>query len=161
MAAAVIALVVRLLATRIPGLDVPALARLAPWMPFAMRIHLAVSLIGLLSLGYYLSPAMDLHADLAGILLAAVMAVVAVGMVTGRHARSAAWLLVAAGPLGMLEFGVSPVLQRVDMLGPALFVAVAGPGRWSADYEAGAESDPDAVTLERAAWLLRWRLAWR
>ena len=155
LGAVVIALVVRLVASRFAGVDVLALGRLVPWMPFAMRIHLAVSLIGLLSLGYYLSPAMDLHADVAGILLAAVMVVVALGMVTGRHARAAAWLLVAAGPLGMLEFGISPVLQRVDMLGPALFVAVAGPGRWSADYEADTESDPDGAALARAAWLLR------
>ena len=39
------------------------LARMAPFMPFAVRLHLAVSLIGLLSLGFYLSPAMDLQAD--------------------------------------------------------------------------------------------------
>ena len=155
LAAVVISVVVRLIARRVPGVDVHGLGRLAPWMPFAMRIHLAVSLIGLLSLGYYLSPAMDLHADVAGILLAAVMVVVAVGMVTGRHARAAAWLLVAAGPLGMLEFGVSPVLQRVDMLGPALFVAVAGPGRWSADHEVGGEADSGDDAHERAVWLLR------
>jgi hypothetical protein len=155
VAALAITAAVRLAAARFPGVDVPALGRLAPWMPFALRMHLTVSLVGLLSLGYYLSPAMDLHADVAGILLGAVMVVVAVGMVTGRHARAAGWLLVAAGPLGMLEFGVSPVLQRVDMLGPALFVAVAGPGRWSADHEAGEEAEPDDAALQRALWLLR------
>jgi len=36
---------IRLLAKRWPGVDVPALARLAPYMPFAIRIHLAVSLL--------------------------------------------------------------------------------------------------------------------
>ena len=36
---------VRVLAKRRPGVDVPALARLAPYMPFAIRIHLAVSLL--------------------------------------------------------------------------------------------------------------------
>ena len=154
-AALVLTVAVRLLATRFPGVDVPALARLAPWVPFAMRIHLAVSLISLLSLGFYISPAMALQADVAGILLGAVMVVVAFGMVTGRHARAAGWLLVAAGPVGMLEFGVSPVLQRVDLLGPALFVAIAGPGRWSADHELGVESEPGDVALERAVWLLR------
>lgn len=50
---------VRLLAKRMPGVDIPALGRRAPYMPFAIRIHLAVSLLGLLSLGYFLSPAMD------------------------------------------------------------------------------------------------------
>jgi len=79
-----------------------------------VRIHLAVSLVGLLSLGFYLSPAMDLHADAAGLLLGAVMGVVAFGMVTGWRGRAAAALLVLAGPIGMLEFGVSPVIPRVE-----------------------------------------------
>jgi hypothetical protein len=42
---------VRLAARRFPGIDVPWLARLGPWMPFAIRLHLAVSLLGLLSMG--------------------------------------------------------------------------------------------------------------
>ena len=66
-AALVLTLAVRLLGSRYPGVDIPFIGRMAPWMPFAVRMHLAVSLIGLLSLGYYLSPAMDLEADLAGI----------------------------------------------------------------------------------------------
>src|SRR5688572_30223755 len=54
---------VRLLARWWPGADIPWLGGLASFMPFAMRIHLAVSLVGLLSLGVYLSPAMDLQFD--------------------------------------------------------------------------------------------------
>ena len=130
-----VTLLVRLASRRWPGVDVPALARLAPFMPFAVRLHLSVSLLGLLSLGFYLSPAMPLQGDLPGVLLGAVMVLVTVGMATGFLARPAAWLLVAAGPLGMLEFGVSPVLQRIDVLGLAVFVLLAGPGRWSADFE--------------------------
>jgi hypothetical protein len=140
---------VRVIASFRDGVDVPFLAQLAPFMPFAIRLHLAVSLIGLLSLGFYLSPAMDLQADLAGILLGAVMVVTAIGMATGWHARKAAWLLIAAGPIGMLEFGVWPVLQRIDLLGLALFVLIIGPGRWSADAERGAATTqlalPDAA----------------
>src|SRR5688572_18262285 len=150
-AAVAATLAVRLLATWRDGIDVPFLARMAPWMPFAIRIHLAVSLIGLLSLGFYLSPAMDLKADVAGIVLGAVMVVVAVGMATGWHARPAAWLLIAAGPIGMLEFGVWPVLQRIDLLGLAIFVLAAGPGRWSADLELGRARD---FTLREAAWAI-------
>jgi len=137
VAAVVLTVGVRLLARWRGGVDVPFLARLAPYMPFAIRLHLAVSLVGLLSLGFYLSPAMDLKADGAGILLGAVMAVVAILMATGWHTRTAAWLLVAAGPIGMLEFGVWDVLQRVDLLGLAVFVLILGPGRWSADAERG------------------------
>ena len=154
-AAVVVTLVVRILAKAWPGVDVPFLARMAPWMPFAIRMHLAVSLVGLLSLGVYLSPAMDLEADVAGILLGAVMAVVAIGMATGWHTRAAAWLLIAAGPIGMLEFGVWPVLQRVDLLGLAVFVLLAGPGRWSADLELGREREGSVPDLARAVWALR------
>ena len=154
-AAVLVTVAVRLLARVRPGVDVPVLARMAPFMPFAVRLHLAVSLISLVSLGYYLSPAMDLEADLAGILLGAVMVIVAVTMVIGFRVRAAAWLLVAAGPLGMLEFGVSPVLQRIDMLGPALFLLFAGAGRWSADFELGRVRDPSPEAIERAVFSLR------
>ena len=50
------------------------------------------------------------------------MAVVAITMATGWHARWGAALLIAAGPLGMLEFGIWPVLQRIDLLGLAVYV---------------------------------------
>jgi hypothetical protein len=154
-AAVAVTLAVRLLSRRFNGIDVPWLGRLAPWMPFAVRMHLAVSLVGLLSLGVYLSPAMDLQADVAGVLLGATMALVAIGMATGYETRKAAWLLIAAGPLGMLEFGVWPVVQRIDVLGLAIFVLVAGPGRWSADQERGATPDPDPERLARAIWALK------
>jgi hypothetical protein len=154
-AAVGVALLVRIASRWWPGLDVPVLGRLAPYMPFAVRIHLAVSLLGLLSLGYYLAPSMDLHADVAGILLGAVMVVVTIGMATGWHARSAAALLVLAGPVGMLEFGFWPVLQRVDMLGLAIFVLITGPGRWSADFEQGRARDMTAPEATRGIWALK------
>jgi hypothetical protein len=124
-------------------------------MPFAIRLHLAVSLIGLLSMGDYLSPDMDLPVTPAGIVLGGVMAVVAIGMATGWHARRAALLLIAAGPLGMAMFGVSPVLQRIDLLGLAVFVLLAGAGRWSADFEQGRTADPSVLGATRAVWALR------
>lgn len=133
----------------------PLLARIVPWIPFALRIHLAVALIGLLSLGVYLSPAMDLHTDVPGILLGAQMALVAISMVTGYRVREGALLLILLGPLGMLEFGVWPVLARVDMLGLALFLLASGPGRWSADNELGRAGEPSSDDLARAIWLLR------
>ena len=154
-AAVAITIAVRLLARVRDGVDVPFLGRMWPFMPFAIRMHLAVSLIGLLSLGVYLSPAMDLEADLTGILLGAVMALVAIGMATGWHTREAAILLIAAGPLGMLEFGVLDVLQRIDLLGLAIFVLVAGPGRWSADHELGRARDLDAVGAAHGVFALR------
>lgn len=154
-AAVLVALAVRLLARVRDGVDVPFLGRMAPFMPFAVRIHLAVSLIGLLSLGFYLSPAMDLQADVAGIALGAVMVIVAVCMATGWNARPAAWLLVAAGPLGMIEFGFWPVVQRIDLLGLAVYVLIAGPGRWSADHELGRAAEPSLAAVVQSVWTLR------
>jgi uncharacterized membrane protein YphA (DoxX/SURF4 family) len=55
----------------------------------------------------------------------------------------------------MLEFGVWEVLQRVDMLGPALFVAIAGPGRWSADHELGRAREPTREQIALAVWALK------
>ena len=154
-AALAITLAARLIAALHPGVDVPWLARLAPWMPFAIRMHLAVSLVALLSLGFYLSPAMDLEWNPAGVLLGAVMAITAIGMATGWHARKAAGLLVLAGPLGMLEFGFWPVAQRVDLLGLAAFVLLAGPGRWSADHETGRAPEMSFERAAQAVWALR------
>jgi hypothetical protein len=154
-AAVVLTIAFRLASSVRDGVDVPFLGRMAPFMPFAIRMHLAVALIGLLSLGVYLSPAMDLKADVAGILLGAVMVVVAIGMATGWHTRKAAWLLIAAGPLGMLEFGVLPVLQRIDMLGLAIFVLVVGPGRWSADHELGRARELEPFRAAQGVFALR------
>ena len=155
LAAVVLTVALRVVASLRDGVDVPFLARLAPYMPFAIRLHLAVSLIGLLSLGFYLSPAMDLQADVAGIALGAMMAVVAIGMATGWHTRPAAWLLIAAGPIGMLEFGLWPVLQRIDLLGLAVFVLLVGPGRWSADAERGAAREFTLPDAAKAIFALR------
>ena len=154
-AALLVTIAVRVIARFWPGVDIPWLARMAPWMPFALRMHLAVSLIALLSLGFYLSPSMDLHVGVAGVLLGATMVLVAITMATGWRARAGAWLLIAAGPVGMLEFGFWEVLQRIDMLGPALFVLIAGPGRWSADHELGRVLEPAREQIAVAVWALK------
>jgi hypothetical protein len=153
--AVVLTLLVRLIARFWPGLDIPFLARLVDWMPFAIRLHLAVSMIGLLSLGYYLSPAMDLPKEWWSFLYGAVMVVVAVTMAAGWYAREGAALLVVAGPLGMIAFGVVPVLSRLDLLGLALFVLIAGPGRWSADVETARTAPTSPSEHARAIWWLK------
>jgi hypothetical protein len=153
-AAVAVTLGVRLLARIRDGFDVPALARLVPWMPFAVRLHLAVSLVGLLAGGWYLAPSMELD-GFVGVVLGVVAAVVAVLLVTGWHTREGALLLVAAGPLGMIEYGLGPVLQRVDLLGLAVFLLVAGPGRWSADFELRRAAEAGIAQLGQALWALR------
>ena len=156
LAAAVIAtVVVRIASSFWNGADVPLLARLVPWMPFAVRIHLAVALMGLVAMGDFLSPAMDLPTSFFGVLLGVLMVLVAIAMVVGYRVREAGLLLVALGPLGMLEFGVVDVLARVDMLGLALFVVLSGAGRWSADAELGRVPEPQVRDYAQAVWALK------
>ncbi len=150
-----VTLAVRLLARLRPGVVLGFPARLVPWMPFAIRVHLAVSLVGLLSAGYYLAPTMELGRTVGGFLLGAVMAVTAVLLLTGWRTRLGAALLVAAGPLGMLVFGVGPVVQRADILGLAVFLLFSGGGRWSADEETGRWSGVSEKRLGQAIWALR------
>ena len=146
---------VRVLARVRDGVDVPLLARLAPWMPFAVRIHLAVALAGLVSAGFYLAPTMELDHGIGGIVLGILVVAIAVMLVTGWNVRIAALLLVAAGPLGVLVYGFESVVQRLDVLGLALFLVLAGAGRWSADAELGEPADAPVERLGQAVWCLR------
>ncbi|MGH2819691.1 MAG: hypothetical protein ACRDJ5_03455, partial [Actinomycetota bacterium] len=50
-----------------------------------------------------------------------------VWLIAGYRVRPAATLLVAAGPLGAVGYGIVPLLERIDLLGIALFLAVLPP----------------------------------
>ncbi len=154
--AIVITLVVRLIATQFrTGVDVPTVASIAPYLPFVMRMHLGVSLVGLLSLGYYLSPTMPLEWTVIRVLLGALMLVVAIMVFAGWHTNVAAWLLIAAGPVGALEYGILDIAQRLDLLAVAVFLLLTGSGRWSADDEAGRAPEFTERRIEQSAWALR------
>ena len=146
---------VRLVARVRPGVDVPLLARLVPWMPFAVRMHLGIALAGLLSGGSYLAPSMPLEQTVTGWLFGILMGITAILLVVGWNVRIAAALLVVAGPLGMLEYGFELVFHRVDMLGLALFLLITGPGRWSADHELGRVREATTLQLGQAVWALK------
>ena len=55
----------------------------------------------------------------------------------------------------MIEFGFWEIAKRVDMLGPALFVLIAGPGRWSADWELGRAREATREQIRIAVWALK------
>ena len=153
--ALLVALGVRLASRFRDGIEIPWLARMAPFMPFVARIHVAVSLLSLLSLGYYLSPAQHLSKSPAGFALGAIMVVTVIGFASGFHTREAAWLLLASGPIGMIVYGISPIVQRFDLAGLAVFVLLAGPGRWSADHELGRVREPSGKWLGLALLAMR------
>jgi hypothetical protein len=154
-AAVALTLLVRLIARIRDGIDVPRIARLAPYVPFALRLHVGVSLIGLLSGGNYLAPNLDLPNSTSGWLLGTLMTVTAVSLLAGYRARVGAALLLASGPIGMLLYGVWPIVQRADLLGLALFLLATGPGRWSADVEQGREREPSYPQVALGVWSLR------
>jgi hypothetical protein len=149
MLAAVVAAVViwRVIGSRTPTPELPVLqriglGRLSPWVPRLLAVHAGVSLIAQAYGGTYLAPALDLSGSW-GTALAILEGIVGVWLASGVRIRIAAWLLVAAGPLGMLVYGVVPILERVDLLGIGLFLALLPPG----DDELGARR----VTPEQLA----------
>jgi len=64
--------------------------------------------------------------------------------------RPAAMAVVVGGPLGMLVYGVVPILERMDLLGVALFLVLLEPGP---DRMGAASTDPERVA--RATFALR------
>lgn len=129
-AAVVVAAAWRLVASRMPRPEIGLLrplGRLAPWVPRLLAIHAGVSLLAQSARGEYLAPALRLPGGGFGIALAVMEGLVGVWLITGFRIRLAAGLLVVAGPLGMLGYGVVPILERVDLLGIALFLAILPP----------------------------------
>lgn len=143
----------RLAARRIGSPEVPFLAplgRLSPWIPRLLAVHAGVSLLAQSVRGTYLAPGLGLPEGGFGIALAVVEGLLGVWLVSGVEIRWAAALLVLAGPLGMLHYGPVAILERADLLGIALFLAVLPPG----PDRYGAVTGDDRRVL-RATWYLR------
>ncbi len=49
----------------------------------------------------------------------------------------------------MLEFGVLPVVERIDLLGSAVFLLFTRAGRWSADWELGRAKEASLEQIGR------------
>lgn len=114
----------------LPTPEIPLLkplGKLHPWIPRLLGIHAGVSLLAQASRGTYLAPSLDLPSSAWGSALAIAEGVVGVWLITGFRIRWAAALLVLAGPLGMPAYGVLPIVERMDLLGIALFLAILPP----------------------------------
>ena len=103
------------------------LGGLAPFVPRLLAIHAGVSLLAQAARGTYLAPSLALADSPLGSALAIAEGVLGVWLITGYRIRPAAALLVIAGPLGMPFYGVIPILERMDLLGIALFLALLPP----------------------------------
>ena len=126
----VVAVLWRQAATRLPLPELPFLAplgRLSPWIPRLLGLHAGVSLLSQAASGSYLAPSLELPDNWFGTGLAVLEAVTGIWLIAGYRVRPAAWLLVIAGPLGVLGYGLIPLLERIDLLGIALFLAILPP----------------------------------
>jgi hypothetical protein len=103
------------------------LGRLTPWVPRLLAIHAGVSLLAQAARGTYLAPSLDLAESPVGSALAIAEGILGVWLITGYRIRPAAALLVAAGPLGIPFYGLVPILERMDLLGIAIFLALLPP----------------------------------
>lgn len=143
----------RVAAVRLPAPELPFLSflgRLAPWIPRLLGIHAGVSLLAQAARGTYLAPSLVLPDNAWGSTLAILEGLVGVWLISGFRIRGAAALLVLAGPLGMLGYGVVPILERMDLLGIAVFLAMLPP----ADTPGGAVV-PEPARLRRSLLALR------
>lgn len=126
------------------------LGDLAPWVPRLLGVHAGVSLLSQAARGTYLAPGLALPDNWFGTGLAIVEGIVGVWLITGFRLRTPAYLLVAAGPLGMIGYGLLPILERMDLLGIAAFLIFVTPGD-----DAGGRADPSPIELSRALVLMR------
>lgn len=101
------------------------LARLRPYLARILAVAIGLALVGTALIDGYLAPSMVLPKSSLGRLLNAVAIAIAVLLMVGWRRRAVAALLAAAGPLGMLAYGVRPVLERADLLGAAVYLALA------------------------------------
>ena len=130
-AAVAIAVVWRIAATRLPRPELrflTPLSALSPWIPRLLAVHAGVSLLAQAVGGTYLAPGLHLPDSAFGTALAIVEGLLGVWLISGVHIRWAAAVLVLSGPLGMLAYGPVAIIERADLLGIALFLAVLPPG---------------------------------
>ncbi len=150
-AAVAFAVAWRVIGRRLPRPELTILeplGALAPWIPRLLAIHAGVSLLAQAANQTYLAPSLDLPATPFGAALAIAEGALGVWLISGYRVRTAAIVVVVAGPLGMASYGVVPILERMDLLAIALFLTQLSPGpdRWSA-----AEVDPGVVARATAA----------
>ena len=109
-----------------------------------------MSLLAQAARGTFLAPSLDLPSDTVGVSVRIAEGVLGVWLVSGFRVRGAAFAVVLAGPLGAVAYGAVPILERLDLLGIAVFLAILPPGadRWGA-------ASTDAGTVRQAVLWLR------
>ncbi len=149
VAVVVAAVLWRAAALRLPTPELRALrpiARLAPWVPRLVAIHLGVTLLALAATGSFLAPSLPLEEFARGVATTMALAEGALGVwfISGVRLRPAAAGLAVLGPVALLAAGPVAMLETAVLVGVAGVVAVLPPG---ADRHGAVAADP-----QRVAW---------
>lgn len=118
---------------------ISSLERYAKTGPLALRIALGVALLAAAAAGWLFVPSLVPERDGAGYALLAVEALCGLFVVAGLFTRYAALILAVLGVVAMMPFSFESVLEQVHILGIAVYLFIAGPGRVSLDARRDAQ----------------------
>jgi hypothetical protein len=155
LTAAVVAVTVawRVVALRVDRPELPVLrplARLVPWVPRLLGIHLGVALLALAATGAFITPSNDHLSGAGGTALLLVEAALGIWLVTGWQLRSAATLVLGLAPALALVAGVTALGECANLAAVAAFLVVVPPGP-----DAHGAARPTRRELRLALLLLR------
>jgi uncharacterized membrane protein YphA (DoxX/SURF4 family) len=114
-----------------PGIR--ALERYAATGPLALRIALGVALIAAATANWLFVPSLVLDRDAVGLALRTIEVACGLFLLAGLFTRYAAIVLALLGVVAMVPFSIESILEQVHILGIAVFLFIAGPGRVSVD----------------------------
>ena len=141
----------RAIALRVDRPELPVLrplARLVPWVPRLLGIHLGVALLALAATGAFITPSNDHLEGAGGNALLLVEAALGIWLVTGWQLRTAAALVLALAPALALVAGWTALGECANLAAVAAFLVVVPPG-------------PDAYGAAHPSRAhLRWALLW-
>lgn len=126
------------------------LARLVPWVPRLLGVHLGVALLALAATGAFITPSNDHLEGPGGTALLLVEAALGVWLVTGYRLSPAAALVLGLGPALALVAGPTALGECANLAAVAGFLVVVPPG---ADAYGAARPTPEQ--LRRALLVLR------
>jgi uncharacterized membrane protein YphA (DoxX/SURF4 family) len=118
---------------------VRALERFSASGPLTLRVALGLALLAAAIAGWLFVPSLAVGRDGPGYALLAVEALCGSLILAGLLTRYAAIVLAALGVVAMMPFSFESILEQVHILGIAVFLFIAGPGRVSLDARRSAE----------------------
>lgn len=130
-AVVLVAVLWRLAALRMRGPELAVLAplaRLTPWVPRLLGVHLGVALLALAATGAFITPSNDHLHGVGGTSLLLVEAALGVWLITGYRLRPAAALVLGLAPALALVAGWTALGECANLAAVAAFLVVVAPG---------------------------------